>query len=190
MTQTTLGNGVIDSAGSLALRTNGTTTAVTFDTSQNATFVGTITPTQTGGVVGTTTNNSANTGSIGEYVSAQVTGSTTGLTSGTAANATSISLTAGDWDVSGAIFANFGTGTATSLVVASISLTSATNQTATSGYCTYLQLPFTTAGGCGTTVPTLRISISSTTTVYLVASIQFTGGTAGVGGFLRARRAR
>ena len=43
MTQTTLGNGVVDSAGSLALRTNGTTTAVTVDTSQNV-GIGTSSP--------------------------------------------------------------------------------------------------------------------------------------------------
>jgi hypothetical protein len=38
-TQVTLNNGSIDSAGSLALKTNGTTTAVTIDTSQRAAFV-------------------------------------------------------------------------------------------------------------------------------------------------------
>ena len=68
MTQTTLGNGVVDSAGSLALRTNGTTTAVTVDTSQNV-GIGTSSPVQKLHV------NSASTGGI------QVTNGITGATS-------------------------------------------------------------------------------------------------------------
>jgi hypothetical protein len=44
-TQVTLNSGSVDSAGSLALKTNGTTTAVTVDTSQNV-GIGTASPTQ------------------------------------------------------------------------------------------------------------------------------------------------
>ena len=44
-TQVTLNSGSVDSAGSLLLKTNGTTTAVTLDTSQNASFAGAITAT-------------------------------------------------------------------------------------------------------------------------------------------------
>lgn len=190
-TSTTAYKVTADTTGTLVLQTGATpTTAVTIDTSQNVTFAGSITPTQTGGIIGTTTNNSANTGSIGEYVSSQVTAPSTGLTTGTAANVTSISLTAGDWDVSGAVFVNQGSGTTLSLVQASINTTSATNQGPTTGYCTYLQTTFTTSGGCGTPVPTLRLSLASTTTVYLVVAATFAISTAGAGGFLRARRAR
>jgi hypothetical protein len=42
-TQVTLNSGSVDSAGSLALKTNGTTTAVTIDTSQNV-GIGTTSP--------------------------------------------------------------------------------------------------------------------------------------------------
>jgi hypothetical protein len=52
--------------------------------------------------IGTTTNDDAAAGHIGEYVSSMVPGGTgPALTSGAASNITSISLTAGDWDVSG-----------------------------------------------------------------------------------------
>ena len=190
--QTSGGGGIVtfgDASGVLQLQTNGTPT-VTVDTSGNVTLAGSLIPTQTNGIVGTTTNNNANAGSVGEYVSAQLTAPTSGLTSGTAANVISISLTAGDWDVSGAVFVNLGAGTAASLVQASINTVSATNQGPTTGYCTYLQVTFTTSGGVGTPVPTLRLSLSTTTTVYLVVSAQFTVSTAGAGGFLRARRMR
>lgn len=139
---------------------------------------------------GTTTTDSASTGYVGEYVSSQVTAGVTGLTSTVAYNATSISLTAGDWDVSGAIFVNQGSGTTLSLVQASINTTSATNQGATTGYCTYLNATFATSSGLGAPVPTLRLSLSATTTVYLVVAATFAVSTAGAGGFLRARRVR
>jgi hypothetical protein len=60
-TQVTLNSGSVDSAGSLALKTNGTTTAVTIDTSQNV-GIGTISPAQklnvsgSGSVYGVITN--------------------------------------------------------------------------------------------------------------------------------------
>jgi len=42
-TQVSLNSGAVASAGALALQTNGTTTAITLDTSQNATFAGKVT---------------------------------------------------------------------------------------------------------------------------------------------------
>jgi hypothetical protein len=62
---------------------------------------GAITPSQTAGIVGTTAANNANAGSIGELITATASG--VALTTGTTANVCSISLTAGDWEVSGAI---------------------------------------------------------------------------------------
>jgi hypothetical protein len=180
-----------DTTGTLVFKTGASpTTAMTIDGSQNTTFAGSVTPPQLAGIVGTTTNNNANAGAIGEYISSQVTAGGTGLTSGVASNVTSISLTAGDWDVSGSIFVNQAAGTTLSLVQASINTTSATNQGATTGYCTYLQTTFTTSGGSGIPVPTLRLSLSTTTTVYLVVAATFGVSTAGAGGFLRARRMR
>ena len=69
--------------------------ALDFSSAGNATFAGTVTP--TGGIVGTTTNNNAAAGCVGEYVSSAIEyASRVSLTTSTPANVTSISLTAGD----------------------------------------------------------------------------------------------
>jgi len=149
----------------------------------------TITPSQTAGIVGTTTNNNANAGSVGEYISSTVaSGSAVSLTSGTPANVTSISLTAGDWDVFGAVDFNVGATTVVQLFGGSASTTSATN---TSGS-VFFSPGFaagvtTTAGGA---IPTIRLSLASTTTVYLVAQSNFTVSTMSAYGFIGARRRR
>jgi hypothetical protein len=149
---------------------------------------GYISPSQTGGIVGTTTNNSANAGSVGEYVSSTIAaGSAVTLTNGTAANVTSISLTAGDWDVFGTVCFTLGSGNTTYAVIGSISLTSAT----------YNFLPGFYLPGVptGTTVECaaagmIRESFSSTTPVYLVAGASWASGSAAAYGFISARRRR
>src|SRR5882672_3289131 len=129
---------------------------------------GTFTPSQTAGIVGTTTNNDANAGSIGEYITA--TGSSVSATSGTGLNITSISLSAGDWDVSGAAAINPAASTVLGTFLASSSTTSATTmmpprrlQTNSNPTGAYLSLP----------VPSMRFSLSTTTTVYLAATVVF-----------------
>ena len=141
---------------------------------------------------GTTTNNDASAGQVGEYISSTVTGGTSGYTSATATNATSISLTAGDWDVSGSTFFRNGGPSSLFYVTASISTTSNTlgadsnTQTITYG----------TAGSGDpstaplTASPIVRISIASTTTIYIVGKLNFVGSTFGIGGTIRARRIR
>lgn len=150
---------------------------------------GNITSTTSFAMVGTSTNNSAAAGGIGEFVSSYVaSGSAVSLATATTTNCTSISLTAGDWDVEGNV--NFTGSTATVTAgTAGISTTSATLPTdgseVTSG-------AMTTALSSvdGITLPRKRISIASTTTVYLVMQKTFSAGTeAGYGG-ITARRAR
>jgi hypothetical protein len=147
----------------------------------------TITPSQTAGIVGTTTNNNAQAGSVGEYITA--TGSAVSLASTTPANCTSVSLTAGDWDVFGAIMFNGAASTSTSVYQTGINTTSATLPAA----------PFTGEFYIGTSgtntavsvaVPTQRENISATTTVYLVAQATFTVSTETVTCVLQARRRR
>ncbi|MFM0357949.1 hypothetical protein PQR12_31040 [Paraburkholderia nemoris] len=147
----------------------------------------TITPSQTAGIVGTTTNNNANVGSVGEYPTPG-TCTTTSLTSAVAANCTSLSLTAGDWDVSAvAVFNPAGT-TIVNVQAVGISTTSATF----SSIGTYSSYVWNSQAGTGSTVPspTVRVSIASTTTVYMVVQGTFTTSTCTVSGFLRARRVR
>ena len=145
---------------------------------------GNFTPSQTNGIVGTTTNNNANAGSIGEYV--QSTFSGVSLVNVTTANATSISLTAGDWDVEGGIDFSASTTNMTNIAAGSSS-TSVTFPAA--GYYWQVQQ---TAGfqNYGAAIPRQRFSISSTTTIYMPVQASFTTGTVTVAGVLRARRVR
>jgi hypothetical protein len=142
------------------------------------------------GIQGVTDASSASAGIVGEYIASQVTAPSTGLTSATQTNITSISLTAGDWDVSGTASYNFGSGTVPTVIQGAISTTSATLPTNLNGSRANLFLTFTTGAQSEMVVPTTRINITTTTTVYLVASCTFTGGSTGIGGTIRARRIR
>jgi hypothetical protein len=135
-------------------------------------------------LVGTTTNNNAAAGSVGEFLSSVVPLSApAGISSASSINVTSLSLTAGDWDVTGNAVINIAAGAA-SLGFVWISSTSGTLPDASlySGIVsTFTQ--FSAA------VPSLRFSLSGTTTIYLTVYSNFTGsGTAG--GAIYARRRR
>lgn len=153
---------------------------------------GNFTPSQTNGIVGTTTNNNANAGSVGEFISSTVlVGSAVALTSGTQANITSISLTAGDWDVSGTIATNPNAATAMSALVGAISTTSATLTTPPyAGGGALLSTAFNTGAGQVLPIGTTRLSLSATTTVFLVVQAFFTVNTSTAYGFIGARRRR
>jgi hypothetical protein len=170
------------------------TTALTINNNQQVTFANAIVPNNTTGIVGVTDGSNANAGVVGEYVSAQVSAPTTGATSGSALNATSISLTAGDWDVNGTIAFNFAAATGSNFQ-GSINTTSATfpggqSVSQLNGSSTYLSTTLTTNTGVTLPVPPQRINITTTTTVYLIGVLTFTSGTAGIGGTIRARRIR
>jgi hypothetical protein len=156
----------------------------------NLTATGPITPSQTAGIVGTTTNNNANAGSVGEYISAAVgSGSAVSLTTATPTNITSISLTAGDWDVWGAT-AYIVSAAATQLEGA-VNTTSATIPGIATGF-GQSNLTVNTAILTNNTLSLApsRISLSATTTVYLVAQSTFATGTVSAYGFIGARRVR
>lgn len=114
-------------------------------------------------------------GFIGEQIrSAIASGSAVALTNNIAANITSISLTAGIWDVSAlAIIGCSGTNTQEQI---SISTTSATQGTA--GDNSILFNISNAGGNFNLAIPAYRISLSATTPVYLVATILFSSGTA------------
>lgn len=131
-------------------------------------------------------------GYIQELISSNIAiGSAVGLTTATAANITSISLTPGDWDVSSVIgFIPAGT-TIPTVLVGSISQTSAT-QSVSPNTGAFFSYGLTFATGVTQVFPTgtTRISISTTTTVYLVVTATFTVSTCTGYGFIRARRVR
>lgn len=144
---------------------------------------GAITPSQTLGIVGTTTNNNANAGVVGEY-GAQT--ANTSISTATNTNLTSISLTAGDWDVTGAVVYVPAGGASVTNLVAGASSTSATLP----GVPAYGQFPSAVTSNINIIVPTQRFSLASTTTIYLVGQVTFSVGTVTYNALLRARRVR
>jgi len=141
--------------------------------------------------LGTTTNNDASAGQIGEYIESKVAiAAAVALTTGAAANITSIALTPGDWDVSG--FIGFAPTATTSLTHTSGCSSAATVTMDVDGQ-TALTTPAIVPGTANEwvqTIPVRRISIAVNTTVYLVSHAVFTVSTLGGYGTIRARRMR
>jgi hypothetical protein len=141
---------------------------------------------------GTATNDNAAAGEIGECISSTVlSGSPVSLTSGTAADITSISLTAGDWEVWGTIgFTPAGSTTATAYLgwTSTTSHTLATAPNSGSMFSLTVSFP----AGSGPVFPTgkQRLSLSGTTPVYLTALATFAVSTNGAYGFIQGCRRR
>lgn len=143
----------------------------------------------TGGIAGTTTNDDATAGYVGEIISSTIlSGSAVSFVTNTAKDVTSISLTAGDWDVFGNIF--FIVGTSSTAQAAWCSLTSATTPNAALRNAITMSAATIAPPGNGLNTPYLRVSVNTTTTVYLSGLIVFgAGACTGCGGIF-ARRVR
>lgn len=154
-----------------------------------------------GPVIGTTTNDSATAGQVGEFLeNGTVRSSATSLTDGTYVNLGTITLSAGDWDVNAVFGIDTNASTSMTSWIGSISKTSITpSGTDTIAYVTSgesrIQENFTaitgkTIGG-DKVLPTTRVTVTSGTQVmYLVARASFTVSTASAYGQIRARRVR
>lgn len=144
-----------------------------------------------GSGLGTTTNDDAAAGHVGEFISAsRAIGSPVTLTSTTAANIASISLTAGDWEVSGVVFALGLTSAAIAYLDASISTTSGTLDTTPANYSRSMASQSIGVSNASQPVGPVRLSLATTTTVYLVGRTQISSGTVGGYGAISARRMR
>lgn len=125
------------------------------------------------------------------YVSSSIaSGSAVGLTSATPANVTSISLPAGDWDVSGNVAFTANASTTATIFQGGINTTSATLPTAPGAGASMALGLSVGAGGTEPILPvgTTRITLTTTTTVYLVAQATFAVSTMSAYGFIGARR--
>lgn len=147
----------------------------------------------TGTTIGTTTNDNASSGQIGQIIESNIaSGSAISLSNSTTANITSISLTAGDWNVWGNVVVVGAGGSVASVIDATISSTSATLSTAPNGGC-YNQIRSNTTADVSYVLPTgtFRVSLASTTTYYLVVQAGFSVfGSATAYGYIGARRVR
>jgi hypothetical protein len=141
----------------------------------------------TAAIKGTPTNDSAVAGWVGEYQPNNNNGAPVSLTNNTAATVTSLTLTAGDWDVDLLIY--FGTTGTSSSAISGLSTT--TNVLGASG--TYGQqswVPGALAAAIAVNCPTTRFSFNTSVPVYAIAYGSFTSGTMTATGFIRARRVR
>lgn len=149
-----------------------------------------------GQLPGTATNDNAGAGKVGEYLEGVILpASQITLTTSIAADITSMSLTAGDWDCSGMVaFSGAGT-TVTTDMIGWISTTSATLPSDAVNHGAYTRM-FAASGLSYTqaviSIPinALRVSISTTTTVFLSARSTFTTAGNFAYGALRCRRVR
>ena len=142
---------------------------------------------------GTATNDSASAGYIGEYISSSVAAaSAVPAVLNTGVNITSISLTAGDWDAGGIVYYLPDGSTAWDLFLASCSTTSATQASRDTGGQGILKVSsgFGTGIASSLQAPLTRLSLTGTTTVYLVGTISFSSGSPTMYGTIRARRVR
>ena len=145
----------------------------------------------TGGVVGTTTNDNASAGMVGEYISSSVTNQGP-FGNGVWGDLTSISLTAGDWEVTASC--NAEPNGSTTFNTFSIGVSSNSGNT-TTGLTDGLNYMFeSTTDQTHTrnlTVTSFRISLSATTTYYFKARFDYSNGSPRTtGSTIRARRIR
>lgn len=147
----------------------------------------------TGQIPGTNTNDSATTGNIGEYVSSTLLSSlAVTLTSGATSNVTSVSLSAGDWDVGGMVNTAIGAGASITGFIAGVSTASALQPSP--GFSAYFlsQIVVAAGGNMAANTGDRQITLSASATIYLTTLVNFSGGssTCGAFGVLRARRVR
>lgn len=138
---------------------------------------------------GTATNDSAATGYIGEYVESVVSAVSFPST-GAYGDLTSISLTAGDWDVAATISSTPNGATVTTVIIG-VSTTSGNSSTGLvfGSNAAYAALPNATNDAAGFIVA-YRISLSATTTVYFKFRSSYSVATPKASGRLSARRVR
>lgn len=109
----------------------------------------------------------------------------TTLATGVTANAVSINLEAGSWDISGVIVFNSAANTVIEQITAGVSSVSMALATPD----TYQQLPFTLSGAAAfnLAVPLTRVKLANPGPVFLVAQGIFNTSTLSVDGYISAR---
>lgn len=146
--------------------------------------------TQAVSIHGTITNNSAAAGYVGEYIESVVS-AVNAFGSGSWGDVTSISLTAGDWDVSFncEFDANGATVTENTIGISTTSGNSSTGLVVGSNRMAGA-VPLNAVRNSGATIAVYRMSLSATTTVYAKGRMSYSAATSQFDGRLSARRVR
>jgi hypothetical protein len=137
-----------------------------------------------GQLPGTTTNDNATAGNVGEYL--ENTGGVILVAPATPTDLAQLDLTAGDWEVSSTLYFNTSDN---GEVQAGITTTSATLVLTRPNYAIF-PINSTFNGNYSVTIGPLRRSLSATTTYYLVGNTVGLVGLLSSQGFLRAWRVR
>ncbi len=148
----------------------------------------------TKGIVGTAVADNAASGYVGEFITSNIPfASQTSLADSTAKNITSITVSAGDWD----IFGNVGFYPNTNTVVTNVSCWTSTTSatlpdTSLLSGVAYNSAAGTWGGGAATSVQAsfLRVNVNAPTIVYLTAFAVFSVSTLTAAGSIFARRVR
>lgn len=143
-------------------------------------------------ILGTTTNDDASAGYIGEYIEDTQTSVQNAASSGSYLELCSITLTAGDWDIAAA-----GTLAANSASTIDMFMAVSTTTASSSGTTISYDLIYGdgtgvsgTANNVSMAMPRKRVSISGSTTYYLNVRIDHSSGTPQWRGSMSARRIR
>jgi hypothetical protein len=139
-----------------------------------------------GQLPGIASNTAASAGNVGEYITSSVASPGSAISNNVAANITSVSITAGDWDCRGNAYVAPG-GTITQ-VEAYITQTTAADPTRPNGG-GQAQWSGSTTSAIGVGIPTMQQIVSGTTTVFLGIDSQFTVSATAFG-FIGCRRVR
>jgi hypothetical protein len=137
---------------------------------------------------GTTTNDDADPGQIGEVIDS---GNVSGIAipTGTATNVASINLTAGDWEVYGYVGLLLAAATSVNAIIGSSSPVSATLGNESFVHFTAALVP-----GAGNAwqyaIPTVRYSLAAPATIWLVELVAYTSTAPTARGRISARRMR
>jgi len=143
-------------------------------------------------VAGTTTNDNATAGDIGEIMTSDIaTASAVSLSSGSPGTVTSLSLTAGDWDCYGTVITKPAASTTTSQVQAWISSSTSIPAALETNNGWGNISPLTAANSTNSIrIGPSRVSLSGTTTIYLQTQVTFATSTMAAYGIETCRRAR
>lgn len=172
-------NFIINSSGNLIVRnTDDTTPGILMKTNGAVS------------IHGTETNDSASAGDVGEYVESNDTSFGNVAATTEYGDITSISLTAGDWDVTGAVVVT-ANGATVAAQHAAVSVNSGnTTSDHVEGVNQVPARPTVLGADVTMVVANYRLSLSGTTTVYLKTRCDYTVATPQAKGSIRARRRR
>jgi hypothetical protein len=153
-------------------------------------FLGAISSTV--GIAGVTSGAAAAAGYVGQPLSSLIpSGSAVSLTTATPKNVTSITLTAGDWDVSGSVTYVASTASASVSSIWESGIGTATAALPTDGteqFFGVMAVIATTSFNTSLAITRKIVNVSVSTPIYLVAEATFTAGTVTAYGNITARR--